>query len=140
MARDMNPNAIHRRGFQMDLPVYVKSKPIQASGRIYKQGEEFPWREKGMKPERVANMFPRLLRHSRADLEARGIAPAEPARPHVVPEKTAEQLLNEKAPEAMTNRELRVVAKHVGAPTKRTRAEQLEAVLNAMGETDGVDV
>jgi hypothetical protein len=118
--------------FQIDMPVYVKGKTIQADGKFYKRGELFPWKELGMSPEKVANMFPRLVHH-RIDLSgaprAEGDGPPRTGEPYVVPDQSAEHLMQSKALSDMTIREMRIVAKHVGCPTKRTRGEQLDALL-----------
>lgn len=127
------------RGFQMELPVYVKPRVgFKAGGRRWSQHEVFPWRELGMKPEKVAAMFPRLLRHNLSDLEKIGADPkpspraGDEDRLTVVPEKDAENLLASKSLDDMTIRELRIVGKEYGAPVKRTRVAQQEAVEAAM--------
>jgi len=116
-----------RFNFQHDRPLYVKGKALQAGGTMYKRGEIFPWRELGMTPERVANLFPRLVHHR---VGAKDEAdPTPTSAPQVIKEPSAEDLLNTKKPVNMTVRELRLVSKHIGAPIKRTRPEQLKVVL-----------
>lgn len=142
MARRTQQESIANRGFQIALPCYVKGRAIQASGQMFTRGQVFPWKELGMTPERVANMFPRLLRHNAADLAKIGDdIPLSDVRqePAVIPEKTAEELLQEKAVEAMSLHELRIVGKAYGVPNKRSIKDQLEAVQDAM-EATGVDV
>jgi len=143
MSARQNARPSHERDtFQVSQPLYVKGKTLQASGKFYKRGELFPWKELGMKPERVANMFPRLVHH-KIDANAAPRAdegPKDPptmGKPRVRAEPTAEELLTEKGTELMSVRELRIIAKHLGAPIKRTRADQLDAVDAALATQQG---
>lgn len=54
--------------FQFDKPVFVKI-PFQGSGKQWKSGDEFKWKELGIEPYRVQVLFAQDYLHHNTELE-----------------------------------------------------------------------
>ena len=110
--------------FNPKKPLFVR-RAFVANGHRYEPGQEFAWGHMALSVRKVRNLFEAgFLRHS-AVVQPMAVA-VEPAEP-VVAEPTGADYLDD-IDDLM---ELRKIADEVGAPYKRSKDEQREAIRNA---------
>jgi hypothetical protein len=112
--------------FNPKKPLFVR-RAFVANGRRYEPGQEFAWGQMALSLRKVRNMFEAgLLRHAAvAQPMAVVVEPAEP----VVSEPVAVDDLD-----GLDLHELRKIADEIGAPYKRSKDEQREAIRLARGD------
>lgn len=118
---------LQQQSFQTETPVYVK-RAFTANARKFERGQEFPWKELGITPEKVNQLFRVGKVHHRVVTKP---AKVRPAPVTAAPEPVAQVGDDLDAIDDM--KQLRAIADEIGAPYKVSKADQRQAIREARG-------
>ena len=125
----MAKKTLSQTTFQQEVPTFC-FRTFIAAGRKFQRGSLFPWKDLKISPEKAAQLHKTgHIRHidvskPEPTLNAVDVSHTEAYKSgQVVEEASAEEIS-----EAMTLKQLRDIADDVGAPYKKTKAEQIAAI------------
>ena len=123
---------IYQTSFQTEYPLFAY-RSFFAEGRKFERGQQFPWKEMGISPEKVALLYRTgKVRHQEGDLP-KAIVKPEPIEAPLKPEPVEDTVEARDELDDLSMPELRAIADEVGAPYKVSKSDQRDAIREARG-------
>lgn len=138
------PRLLSKPAINPGAPLVVR-RPFTANGRRYSRGDVFPWRRLAIDFAKVRRMYENnYLEHAGTVQPVVDEGFSVPAETPAPMEEYVPAQVNNDAPAQVSDDldaiedlgELRTIADEVGAPYRRSKAEQREAIREARANTD----